>query len=352
MDIKSFVKVAEQLPNDISVLIRGRHGIGKSQLTYYLGKQFELPVMERRLSQVTEGDMVGLPHMDEKNQSTTFLSPDWFMECVRNPYLIFLDEINRATVEVMQAGFELVLDRRIQGKKVHEKCRIYAAINQSPEYQVNELDPALLDRFYVVDLEPTIEDWIEWARPNVHPAIVDFISQNNKHLEHRDQIQPGKVYPSRRSWERLSRALCVNNLIDHPMNPVFYGVCFGLVGLEAAVAFQSFVQTIKNQMTAADVMDRLPEVKGQLEKYTADKHNSLVDKIEEYIAKNDLTENQAKNLAVYATIMPKEIMISLFTKICAHTEKMKNLMLFHKFVKDDIINAVNASLDKPAEQAK
>ena len=117
------------------------------------------------------------------------------------------------------------------------------------------------------------------------------------------------------------------------------------------MAFQGFVQTIRNQMTATDILDRLPEVRAQLVKFTADKHNGLVDKIEEHTAKNDLTSDQAKNLAEYATIMPKEIMISLFTKICAQHDKLNNLMLFHKFVKKDVLRAVNASLEKPEEKA-
>ena len=43
------------------VLIRGRHGIGKSELVYQTAKDLGLPVVERRASQMTEGDLLGLP---------------------------------------------------------------------------------------------------------------------------------------------------------------------------------------------------------------------------------------------------------------------------------------------------
>ena len=60
MDFKTFVNVSKALPKDITVMIRGPHGIGKSQCVYQLAQHFDLPVMERRLSQMTDGD-IGRP---------------------------------------------------------------------------------------------------------------------------------------------------------------------------------------------------------------------------------------------------------------------------------------------------
>ena len=45
----------------LPVLLRGRHGIGKSQVVFQLGEQLDLPVIDRRASQMTEGDLLGLP---------------------------------------------------------------------------------------------------------------------------------------------------------------------------------------------------------------------------------------------------------------------------------------------------
>ena len=51
------ILVTSKLP----VLIRGRHGIGKSQIVFQLGDKLGLPVIDRRASQMTEGDLLGLP---------------------------------------------------------------------------------------------------------------------------------------------------------------------------------------------------------------------------------------------------------------------------------------------------
>ena len=49
------ILVTSKLP----VLIRGRHGIGKSQVVFQLGDKLGLPVIDRRASQMTEGDLLG-----------------------------------------------------------------------------------------------------------------------------------------------------------------------------------------------------------------------------------------------------------------------------------------------------
>src|SRR5579863_4412898 len=165
MNFKNLIASCKLLPQDISVLIRGDHGIGKSQVVFALGQHFGLPVIDRRLSQLDSGDILGLPKLE--NNVTKFMPPDWVMRACTEPVVLFLDEINRAVPEVMQAAFQLVLDRQLSGHKLHEGTRVYAAVNTNARYQTNEMDPALLDRFWAIDLEPTDDDWYAWAMEEV-----------------------------------------------------------------------------------------------------------------------------------------------------------------------------------------
>ena len=66
MDIKNFVKTVVRINDQVSVLIRGDHGIGKSQIVKQLGAQFNLPIIDKRLSQLTEGDIIGLPKLESQ----------------------------------------------------------------------------------------------------------------------------------------------------------------------------------------------------------------------------------------------------------------------------------------------
>ena len=170
------------------VLLRGRHGIGKSTVVYQFADKNNLEVVERRASQMTEGDLVGLPTIEDN--STTFNPPDWFKAACDRPVVLFLDEVDRATLEVRQGIFELTDSRKLNGHNLHPDTLVFAAVNggeHGSQYQVGEMDPAELDRWTVFDIDPTVEDWLSWASDaDISPEIWNFINQNRTPLEHTD----------------------------------------------------------------------------------------------------------------------------------------------------------------------
>ena len=146
VDFKTFTSVAPYvLAVKKPVLLRGRHGVGKSQVVYQIADGVGLPVVERRASQMTEGDLVGLPSID--GDRTTFNPPDWFKEACETACVLFLDEVDRATIEVRQGIFELTDSRKLNGHNLHPDTLIIAAVNggeHGEQYQVGEMDPAEL----------------------------------------------------------------------------------------------------------------------------------------------------------------------------------------------------------------
>ena len=214
------------LDSKLPVLVRGRHGVGKSQVVYMIADQsLKLPVIERRASQMTEGDLLGLPDNRDVEvngrKATTWNAPDWLVQACTEPVVLFLDEVDRATPEVRQGLFELTDSRKINGWHLHPETRILAAVNggeHGSQYQVGEMDPAELDRWTVFDVEPTVEDWLRWAKSNVNTVVWDFINQNHAHLEHLGDFEPNKVYPSRRSWHRLDTTCAGGKLLADKEN--------------------------------------------------------------------------------------------------------------------------------------
>jgi midasin (ATPase involved in ribosome maturation) len=154
VDFKTFTEVAPlvALQGDkagFPVLLRGRHGVGKSQVVYQTAAKLGLPVIERRASQMTEGDLVGLPSTD--GNTTSFNPPDWFAQACSEPVALFLDEVDRATIEVRQGIFELTDSRKLNGHILHPRTVIFAAVNggdHGAQYQVGEMDhSALVEKF-------------------------------------------------------------------------------------------------------------------------------------------------------------------------------------------------------------
>lgn len=338
MNFETFLACTKALPAHVSVMGRGDHGIGKSQLVFQLGQHFKLPVLDKRLSQMSEGDMVGLPKVE--NGKTTFCPPDWYVAACEKPHLIFFDELNRATPEVMQCAFQVCLDRvHLSGMRLHPQTRIFACVNSSQNYQVNEMDPALLDRFWVSDLRPTVEEWLEnYAKYKLHPYVYAFIKANPKFLDPNAKAEASAVEPSRRSYERLNDSITPNNLIEKFDDPLLFNIARGFIGGDAAVAFVGFIKNLDKQITALNILDEFPKYKKKIESLGQEKWNICIDKIKDHVNKNGLTAEQGANLELFANSLPDELIVVLWGVLSTPgMEKMQQVRIAHKAIVKHIL---------------
>mgnify|MGYP003653555398 FL=1 len=317
------------------VLIRGRHGIGKSEVVYQFAKEHNLPVVERRASQMTEGDLMGLPSID--GESTRWNAPDWLKEACDNGVVLFLDEVDRATMEVRQGIFELTDSRKLNGWHLHPKTRIFAAVNGgehagASSYQVGEMDPAELDRWTVFDVEPTVSDWLTWSKDKVNGLVWDFVNQNHAHLEHMPDAggyEPNKVYPSRRSWVRFSDTVDSANLLTEPKQNLasIYNLAASFLGFEAAVSFRDFAENYERMVTIEDIIDH---GKVELTKdFGINEHLAICEKLEaSELLITPLSATQIQNLANWFVTLPSEVAMKLFATIGANADN-SNVIALH-----------------------
>ena len=344
IDFATFLRIIPSVIEEAKpILIRGKHGVGKSELVYSMGKKLNLPVVERRASQMTEGDLVGLPSVN--GNRTAFNPPDWFKEACEKPVLLFLDEIDRATIEVRQGIFELTDSRKLNGHKLHDGTRIFAAVNggkYAAQYQVGEMDPAELDRWSVFDVEPTVEDWLAWAKDNVNPVIWDFINQNHAHLEHKDEYEPNKKYPSRRSWKRASDVLARANLLNDYHQDII-ATAYAFVGIEAATTLGEFVRNYRKQVVPDDI---IKHGKFKLvQEFTINDHCALIEKMDNDKVLNVLIPDaQIKNLAQYFVMLPSEAAMKLFKIIGKSGFKENNINFYKQHV--DVLDPATGKMVK------
>lgn len=157
-------------PSTQNIMLVGKHGIGKSEiLTSYFQSQ-GMKVVALFLGQMSDpGDIIGLPSKVEAKDAngnviaqTDFTPPYWFPIDGR-PIVLFLDELNRARPEILQTVMDLTLNRKLAGKVLPEGSRVIAAVNDGDEYQLTDLDPALVSRFNIYEFRPTVEEWLNWA---------------------------------------------------------------------------------------------------------------------------------------------------------------------------------------------
>ena len=351
MDIKTFLSVAPKLPSEMAILLRGPTGVGKSFMAKDIATQLALPLIDVRGSTMQEGDVGGYPDIEgmKENGIMTFCMPSWFVRACNEPVVLMLDELNRSLPGVMQSFFQLVLDRELGNDakgnpyELHPETRIVAAINCGTEYTVEDMDPALLRRFWVVDLEPTKDDFLEWATGRLAPIVVDFIRQHPEHLRvDPGTVEAGIICPNPASWHRLDTSLKHADLMEDPSAAGFYAICTGFIGTEASIQFVDFARNYSRQVTAEDVLDNFDDFKEKLKDMPTDRTNALIAKLAEWSKDHDMTLGQAKNIKAWSAMMGDELLVHLWNQISG-TQNLSNIQKLHKLIGSRIVEAVNVS---------
>ena len=341
----STLNIVLQFVND-AILLRGPHGIGKSAVPAEVAKRTGKRLLDIRLSLFTEGDLIGIPDHERIKTTgvTSFAPPDWLHTACTEPCVLFLDEINRATPGVQNSAFQLVLDREVKGWRLHPETLVFAAINDSPEYNVNEMDPALLDRFVTYDLVPTHKDWLTWAvSEGLDELVVDFIRQHPEHLRPTKAVEPGSITPTQRSWARLARTLMDNGMAPSQyggadkdaLPPGFYAIAMGYVGAPTAIAFVNFIKEYDSVISAEDIVDRWKSFEKKVAKLPAEKVLSIIEKVGNLCKDKELTLPQIQNLGAFGNAVSGEQVMALWSAVSSG--KQANTVKFHKFIQPRIL---------------
>lgn len=234
-------ELLDSTPAEHNIMLVGNHGIGKSEiLTGYFTRK-GMKVIALFLGQMSDpGDLLGLPHKNEVTGKTDFMPPYWF-PIDGKPVVLFLDELNRARPEILQTVMDLALNRKLAGRSLPEGSRIISAVNEGEQYQLTDLDPALVSRFNIYTFKPTPQEWCVWAMKNgVDTRVIDFIAENSQWLDgNPDDIEGNytglEKTPDRRAWKRVSDVVKGKD----SLGAFHTKVVSGIVGPVAAAQFFS-----------------------------------------------------------------------------------------------------------------
>ena len=262
------LQVLDMMPAEHNLMLVGNHGIGKSEILteYYSAKG--MPVVALFLGQMSDpGDLLGLPNKDETTGRTTFMPPYWF-PVDGKPIVLFLDELNRARPEILQTIMDLALNRKLAGRRLPEGSRIIAAVNEGDQYQLTDLDPALVSRFNVIGFAPTSQEWLLWAgKADVDHRVIEFIQEDPIWLDKTPEAREGAdtgldKTPDRRAWKRVS-----DIIKDFPsLDTAHSKAISSIVGAKAASAFLSSVSAHRI-LSGRDILYNFEKNKGTLEGY-------------------------------------------------------------------------------------
>ena len=298
-------------PADQNLMLVGNHGIGKSEiLTDYLSGK-GMKVVPLFLGQMSDpGDLIGIPNRNDTTGKTEFMPPYWF-PLDGKPVVLFLDELNRARPEVLQTIMDLALNRTLAGRKLPDGSRIISAVNAGDQYQLTDLDPALVSRFNVVTFRPTVQEWLLWAeKVGVDARVRDFIRENPMWLDKNPDAKEGAdtgldKTPDRRGWKRVSDILKATGDIS----PIVTKAIAAIVGPKAASALVGSVSARKI-LSGREVLQNFEKHLPTLKGYELHQLSVVNDGIFRHLEVENLSgqakENAKKNIDAYFTFLSKE----------------------------------------------
>lgn len=145
-------------------MLVGSPGCGKSQIVHKIAKEYNLKLIDLRLSQCDPCDLLGFPSI--ANGKAGYVPMETFpIEGDEIPegysgWLLFLDEFNSAPPAVQAAAYKLTLDKMVGIKHLHKNVAIVCAGNlETDNAIVQPMSTALQSRLVHLELQLDQQEW-------------------------------------------------------------------------------------------------------------------------------------------------------------------------------------------------
>lgn len=271
---------------------------------------------------------------------------------------VVVHNCNRARLDVLQAVFQLVWDRRLATHILPAGWGIIVACNPAgSDYFVNELDSALMDRFLHIKLTPEVKEWVSWGKntEKIGIDVTDFIEKYPEMLGHEQIEIPISIKPSPRSWELVSK------ILPNLPQEMWLEVCTGLVGMESSLPFiESLKKNLEKPIRADQILDAYKKWQSKIKKYSA-KETARLDllrmscddltrvlKLRSSDGGKGITQQQELNIVAFLRDLPSDLSFSVIKYLVSNpqmgTDKFNEILCKY----DDLYNKLEkvSELDK------
>lgn len=234
------------------VFIWGAPGIGKSSLVVKFADEVGLPCVSLLGSQLAPEDIIGIPQI--KGETSEFLPPK--MIARKEPYVLFLDELNACFQEVQKAFYSLIHEKRIGEYHLPEGSIVIGAGNRAQDSAiVKTMSSALINRMFHVQLKADPKQWLAWAyEANLHPWVIGYITQRPDHL-FSEPPKTEEPYSTPRSWHMLSDALNEYGAGRNEISEtILKTITFGCISASHAGMFLAYTKQLGNRHMLNDII--------------------------------------------------------------------------------------------------
>lgn len=267
----------------------GPPGVGKTAKLYELAERMKYSLVTLIGSQLDPTDIVGLPKGEilgktedgEDIYGTVNLSPWWQVKILRErKVILFLDEMSNTSSATRASMLTMLQSREFpNGQKMPKETIVVGAMNPTEQAADGyDLDYPTTNRINFIVWAPSVEEWkagmlmawgkkvseneMEWRK-----KIVAFIGDQPSELQRLPEpvsspeafgVNPRDAsemevlryaWPSRRSWDNLTRVLAVADT-NHVVQDT---LAQGIVGYASAAKLRDWLQR-HSQLTPRQLM--------------------------------------------------------------------------------------------------
>jgi hypothetical protein len=223
-----------------TVCIEGSPGGGKTTLVHEIGKELNIPVIERHMPTMLVEDFGIL--FPKSDGDLEYKLPDWFPIKGKAPEhgILLFDDRNQANADLQKVLANICQARTLHGTPMPDGWTVISTGNrQSDRAGANRVLSHLRNRETVIEMDTHLDDWTNWAiNNNVRSEVVSFIRFRPALLHDFDPQRDQNATP--RSWvEGVSDVL---GTVPHDAE----FECFkGAVGEGAAAEFVGFLRIFR-----------------------------------------------------------------------------------------------------------
>lgn len=317
---------------DLSVMLIGDPGVGKSALARLVARNVNLPLEVLIGSTLDATDVGGLPVVSEKRGVERFPLAS-IRRAAAEPVLLLLDEVSCSPWPVQAACLRLVFERWAGDEKLHPFTKIILATN--PEEQSPggvPISAPMMGRVVAFYLRPTADEVRGFFSKLGHPEGSAFdraLRREVTEFVYTSAVMPDLLqidiptecvggntpWGSPRSWERalVARAIVASR---DGSDSIKHLVTAGSVGVTTAAAYKAVL----------DMRDKLPSV-DQIERSPAtvalpqDKHAQIgAASLVQHVADRNTWASW-----VYASRLEKELQATCAQILLKRTDSPKNM---------------------------
>lgn len=138
--------------------------------------------------------------------------PSWIAKILQNaeegkPTVLFLDEINRGSRDVMNAVMNLIYEKKFGPEEIKLPPNVFIVAAANPddgEYSVLSFDKAQRDRVVEINFEMSYAEWRNKVAPKlgIHDSIIRFLDEHEEYFNYTDPETDVNI--SARNWEQVS----------------------------------------------------------------------------------------------------------------------------------------------------